>query len=119
MKSLYLPYIFSVCLVLTVIFETVLAFILGVRKGKDLFNVVLANVMTNPLVSILPLYFNLKYGALSRNISLVLLEIFALFAEYFIYKRFLSYKKIPPFLLSLILNAFSYTAGVILSPFIF
>ena len=119
MENAYMAYSLAVCLALTLIFEIFAAFVLGVRKKDDFFCIFFANVFTNPLVSVIPLYLNIRYGLIYRNISLALLEIFALFAEYLIYRRFLEYKKIPPFFLSLILNAFSYTAGFLLGPYIF
>ena len=114
-----MAYSLAVCLALTLIFEMFAAFVLGVREKGDFFYIFFANVFTNPPVSTIPLYLSVRCGLIYRNISLVILEIFALFAEYFIYRRFLAYKKIPPFLLSLILNAFSYAAGFLLGPYVF
>jgi len=114
MRLVDLPYIMARCLILTVLIETLIAFILGYRK-KDLINVILVNVMTNPIVVMIPVYFNVKYGIVERNIALGILEIVTLFVEGFIYYKFLEKRKINPFLLSLILNFSSYIAGVIIN----
>lgn len=114
MRLVDLPYVMARCLILTVLIETLIAFILGYRK-KDLINVILVNVMTNPIVVMIPVYFNVKYGIVERNIALGILEIVTLFVEGFIYYKFLERRKINPFLLSLILNFSSYIAGVIIN----
>jgi len=114
MRLVDLPYVMARCLILTVLIETLIAFILGYRK-KDLINVILVNIMTNPIVVMIPVYFNVKYGIVERNIALGILEIVTLFVEGFIYYKFLEKRKINPFLLSLILNFSSYIVGVIIN----
>lgn len=114
MRLVELPYIMARCLILTVLIETTIAFILGYRK-KDLINVILVNVITNPIVVMIPVYFNIKYGIMERHISLAILEVLTLFVEGFIYSRFLQKKKLNPYLLSLILNFASYIIGVIIN----
>lgn len=114
MRLTDLPYIMARCLILTVLIETLIAFLLGYRK-KDLVNVILVNIMTNPIVVMIPVYFNIKYSLMARHISLGILEVVTLFVEGFIYYKFLERRKINPFLLSLILNFSSYIAGVIIN----
>lgn len=108
-----LPQIMITCLLLTIIIEVVIALILGVRDKKDLLNIVLVNILTNPLVVVIPIYFNYEYGLLGRNISLFILEILAFAIEGLIYIKVLNYKRINGLLLSLILNLASYFSGVI------
>lgn len=109
-----LPYVMVKCLVFTIIIEVSIAFLLGYRK-KDLLNVLLVNILTNPIVSSVPVYFNVKFGLKYRNISLFVLELLVLVIEGFIYKKYLNRKKINPYLLSLILNGASYFIGVIIN----
>ncbi len=109
-------YVMIRCLILTIIFETSIALLIGLRK-KDLLNVVLVNIMTNPLVVSLPVYFNLSYGLKSRNIVLLILEILTVMVEGLIYKKYLKYKKINGICLSLLLNLSSYLLGVIIYGF--
>ena len=114
MKLSELPYYMGKCLILTILIEGLIAFILGYRK-KDLLNVILVNIVTNPIVVTIPVYFNVKYGVFERNISLIILELLTLFIEGFIYFKCLKRKKINPFLLSLILNFSSYFIGIFIN----
>lgn len=98
----------------TILIESLVAIILGLRK-KDLLNVVLVNIMTNPLVFIIPLWVNIRYGLWPRHITLFLFEMFALLSEGYIYSKYLKYKKINPYVLSLILNLSSYLTGVVIN----
>ena len=45
-----LPLILVRCLLLTIIIELVVALILSVRDKKDILNIILVNVLTNPVV---------------------------------------------------------------------
>ena len=110
-----LPLIMLRCLVLTILIETVLAILLKVRDKKDLLNIILANSLTNPLVVVSSLYFNLFYGMVGRNISLIFLEISVVFVEGIIYEKFLKYRKVNPLLLAVILNGTSFLTGEILN----
>ncbi len=114
MKISDLPYIALRCLILTIIVECLIAFILGYRK-KDLLNILLANAITNPIVSTIPVYVNVKYGLLYRNICLLVLELLVLIVEGYIYKKYLKNRKINPYILSLILNISSYLIGMIIN----
>ena len=114
MRLYELPYYMVKCLILTILIETVIAFILGYRK-KDLLNVILVNIVTNPIVTTIPVYFNVKYGVFERNIALLVLEITTLFTEGFIYLKCIERKKINPFILSLLLNLSSYGLGLIIN----
>ena len=109
-----IPYYMARALICTIIIEVLIALIIGYRK-KDLINVMLVNIMTNPLVFIVPVYFNIKYGILERNVVLLILEILALITEGFVYYKCLERRKINPFLLSLILNLSSYLIGEIIN----
>ena len=110
-----LPYIMVKCLVLTIIIELVIAIIIGIRNKKDILNVILVNVFTNPLVTSIPIFIYLKYGYNAEKVSLIILEIFAFVSEGFIYSKVLKYKKLNPYLISLILNLSSYLIGVVIN----
>ena len=109
-----IPFYMARALILTILIETFFAFLLGLRK-KDLINVVLVNIMTNPLVFIVPLWVNIRYGLWPRHITLFLFEMFALLSEGFVYSKYLKYKNINPYILSLILNLASYVTGLIIN----
>lgn len=110
-----LPIIMIKCLLITIIIEVLISILLGLRK-KDILNVILVNIVTNPLVVSIPVLINIEYGLFERHISLVILEVFALLFEFIIYKKYLN-NKFKPFLLSLILNFSSYFVGEIINLF--
>ena len=107
-----IPLTMVVCLSLTIIIETLLAFIIGVRK-KDLIFVVLAQVVTNPIVVTVPYLIFIKFSYKNYLISIYVLEVLAFLVEGLIYSKSLRNKKINPFLLSLILNVCSYGFGLL------
>ena len=107
-----LPQIIIRCLLTTIIVELLLALLLGIKHKVDLINIILVNILTNPVVVVLPMYFNLRYGLTGRNIALYILEILTVIVEGSIYFNYFHYKKLNPFLISFILNICSYLVGV-------
>lgn len=112
------PYYVLRSLIFTVIIEVVVALIIGIRKKKDITNVVLVNLITNPFVTLIPITLNIYVSLDARNISLIILEIIVLFTEALIYKFVLEYKKLHWFLVSLILNLSSFGIGEIINKFL-
>ena len=113
-----IPYYIARSLILTIIIEVVVGIIIGIRKKKDILNVVLVNMITNPIVNIVPIVLNVYVSLKARTISIYILEVIVLFTEGLIYKKVLNYKKINYFLISLILNLSSYGIGEILNSFV-
>lgn len=113
-----LPLIMIRCLVLTIIIELVLALILGVRDKKDIINVILVNIITNPIVVLVPILIYLKFGNYYSKLTLFILEILTVIVEGLIYKKVLKYKKINWFLLSLLLNISSFLIGELINYFV-
>ena len=113
-----IPYYIARSLILTIIIEVVVGIIIGIRKKKDILNVVLVNMITNPIVNIVPIVLNVYVSLKARTISIYILEVIVLFTEGLIYKKVLNYKKINYFLISLILNLSSYGIGEILNGFV-
>ncbi len=106
-----LPYVMILCLTITIFVEVMVALILKIHNKTDILNVVLVNILTNPLlVSLLYLVF-LKYGAIAKIVFEVVMEILIFVVEGAIYKKYLKYDKINPYLVSFILNAASYFMG--------
>ena len=110
-----LPFIMIRSLVLTLIIELIVALIIKVRDKKDLINVILVNLLTNPIVVSLPILIYINYLGNSQRISLIILEVLTLFVEGFVYSKVLNYKKTNPYLISLILNCSSYFLGEIIN----
>ena len=109
--------IFNLCS--TIAIETFSAFVLKVKSGKDYVNIILVNLLTNPIVNAFPFYMNIKYGIIYRNISLFILEVLVVLVEGFVYSKYLKYRKIKPYLLALILNFCSYFIGIIINMVIY
>lgn len=110
-----LPIVMIRCLIITIVIEVIIAIIIGIHNKKDIFNVILVNIVTNPLVVSISVYFNYRYGLTPRNICLIFFEIFALLFEGFIYDKYLTYKKMNGFLVSIILNGSSYFIGELIN----
>lgn len=113
-----LPFIMIRCLLLTIIIELVVGLILGIRNKKDIINIILVNVITNPIVVITPIIVYLRFGYKFEIITLIILEILTVLIEGLIYKKTLKYNKINLILFSLILNICSYSIGEIINKFL-
>lgn len=100
-------------LALTLAFELGGAFLLGVRDKKDFLLLFLVNVVTNP-----PLVLTLDLWYFSRGMPpwylIGALELTAVTAEWLLLRRRLVYKRIAPLLLSILLNAISFSGGLLL-----
>lgn len=112
-----LPKIMCFCLLMTILIEVILSLILGVRDKKDILNIILVNVLTNPLVTSIPILVLVTIGWKERIIMLIILELLTFIVEGLIYYKTLKFKKINPFLLSLILNGASYLIGEVINNF--
>lgn len=112
-----LPIIMIKCLICTIIIEVIIGILIGIRNKKDVLNIILVNILTNPIVVSLPIYVMIRYGIRFRYYSLVILEVFAVVIEGIIYKKVLKHKKINPYLISLILNMGSYLIGEVINKF--
>lgn len=102
------------CLLLAIEIETITAFLLGVRTGRDLRLVACVNCITNPTIVYIMLWVLLLHSRTIYWTAVALLEIAVVWAEYALYKRFLENATISPLLLSVICNVVSYGAGVLI-----
>lgn len=113
-----LPLIMLICLISTIVIELITSLLLGIRNKKDILNVILVNIMTNPLVVSILMY--ITYNRLfNTTISIIILEILVILTEGFTYKKVLTFDKINPYVLSLILNISSYFIGGLLNNIIY
>lgn len=110
-----IPYIMLRSLLFTIIIEVTIAYIFKIRNKKDIINIILANIITNPLVVTIPIYFNFKYSIIMRWIMLIILEVLTVIFEGYVYQKYLNYKKINPYILSTLLNITSYLIGEFLN----
>ena len=113
-----LPKVMLISLICTIVIEVSVAFLLHYR-GKDLINVLLVNILTNPLLNSSIVAINYYYGLKVRNTCLYIFEILVIIVEGFIYWKYLERKKINGFLLSLILNIASYVIGLLINKIIY
>ena len=113
-----MPLVMLKSLIITLIIELVIAFILYYRK-KDLINVLLVNILTNPLLNGIVILINYYFGLKWRNISLIILEIIVFLIEGMIYQKYLEKRKINGYLLSLILNLSSFVIGLLINKIIY
>ena len=107
----------SASLLLTLAVELPLAFLLKVRGGKNLLIVVLVNLLTNPVVNYC-YYWALRFFAadsIYTILFLAFLELAAVLTEFLFYKLLLSYDRLGKLKLSLLLNAASFAAGLLVS----
>lgn len=114
-----LPKYLASSLLFTVLIECVVSILLKIRSKKDLLNVILVNILTNPIVVCFTFFAGFYGNSNIRLVAVLILEIFAFLTEGFIYKQTLSFKKINPFILSLILNAVSYSSGLLINKIIY
>lgn len=113
-----LPLIMLICLSSTIMIELIMSLLLGMRNKKDILNVILVNIMTNPLVVSILMY--ITYNRLfNTTISIIILEILVILTEGFTYKKVLTFDKINPYVLSLILNISSYFISGLLNNIIY
>ena len=113
-----LPLVMLKCLTTTVIIEVIIALIIGIRK-KDILSVIIINIITNPLIVSLSVYFGFNYGIKAEKIATLVLEIIVFITEGILYNKFLEYKKINGFIISLIFNGGSYLIGKLISYIIY
>ena len=108
-----------ISLILTIAFEAGFFLLTGKRNKKDLLLVVLANVLTNPVVVLLYwlILFYTGWSRIMMNIIKIPLELFAVLTEGYYYKKYGRDFK-HPYLFSIAANAFSFGIGILLQQFI-
>lgn len=109
-----LPYIMILCLGVTEIIEIIVALLIRLREKKDLLNVLLVNVLTNPFLISTSYFIFIKYGNTSKKIYEIIMEVLIFLVEGMIYNKYLKYKKLNAYIVSLILNLSSYFIGGII-----
>ena len=113
-----MPLIMARCLILTIVMELTFAMILGIRNKKDILNVILVQVLTNPIVVTVPYLIYIEFGYIPYKVSIYVLEVMAVIVEGFVYSKTLEYKKINPYLFSFLLNLLSYSLGLVINKFL-
>jgi len=102
----------AISLVMTLVLESGFFLLIGKRNKKDLLLVALVNVLTNPAVVLL-YWLAVAYRGYNKIIVIVILEVFAIITEGYIYKKHgQEFKR--PYGFSICANMFSYSTGVLL-----
>lgn len=109
-----IPKYLLICVLLTIVIELSIAILLGVRDKKDILNITLINITTNLFLNISLILIQVYISLKVRNNMVIPLEILVVFIEGLVYKKVLQYKKINPYILSFILNLYSYVVGLII-----
>ncbi len=118
MLLMELPKIMIVCLLMTIILESIISFLIRIKDKQDYLNIILVNILTNPILVTTSSIIRFNYGLSIYKIYMIILEIIVIIVEGFIYKKYIKYNRINPYLLSLILNLSSYILGFIINPVI-
>lgn len=114
----YLPIYMLISLLCTIVIEVIFGFAFGIRKKRDLLNIILVNILTNPLLVSLTFSINILYGLRIYYKFLIMLEILVVLVEGLVYKKNLEFRKINVFVFSLILNCCSYFLGTLINNFL-
>ncbi len=102
---------FGISLGLTLLLETGLALLLKIRK-KNLVPVILVNIISNPIAVYITYFGNISFPwVLFIEAAVVLFEGLI----YYVLNRNEIFEIPGPFLKALILNCFSYTAGIVIN----
>jgi hypothetical protein len=103
----------AISLAATIVLEVLGAALLGVRQRSDFMIIILVNIITNPAVVYLTnlAVFLVGQGTPAHYAALLILELSAVITEALLYRKYLSYSRIDPWLLSAVLNAFSFAMG--------
>ena len=101
-------------LMLTVLLEVPVGYALGARKSKKVITMILANVITNPLVGYFRLCLILFFSNM-ESAGILVLEFLAFISEGFMFSKFDTIDKRNPYLVSLILNLISFSIGEIIA----
>ena len=113
-----LPLIMIRALLLTVAVECAIAGIAGIRNARDQITVVLANLLTNPLVVSVGAAARFFIGREALVPVTLAMEILTVLIEGIVYKKAIA-DITHPMLLSLTCNASSYIIGELLNRFLF
>ena len=93
--------------------ELSLAFLLGAKSIRKFITVLLVNIITNPLVVIVAICLTL-FLTKAQYIGIFILEVIVFIAEGFMFSKFGTFNKKNPYIISLLLNVISFTAGEII-----
>lgn len=113
-----LPLIMLRALVITILLECAAAWTLGVRTKRDQTTVVLANMLTNPLVVSIGAAVRFFIGIRALLPATLIMEIAVWIVEGRVYKKTLKADR-DPYVISLVCNLTSFLVGEVLNRYVF
>ncbi len=104
-----------ISLFLTLIIEMITSTWVGIKEGYDMTVVILANIITNPVVVFVSnCILHFVNNDVTYYIVIGIMEILAVIVEYLVFKRYLKYCKKSPMFISLFNNIISFFIGLLL-----
>jgi hypothetical protein len=107
----------AIALVLTIVLEWLVIYLFGLRKKTDFLAILFINLLTNPLMNYFILVMQSLHLITFNLFSILVVELIVVIAEWrlLIYSVSGNQKKL--FVISLVMNLFSFSFGLILSFF--
>ncbi len=101
---------------LTIIIELGIALLLGIKEKSDIFNLIVINCITNPILN----YIMMIVTYLTSNNIIIyflfsLFEVVVIYLEYRFYRKKILFKKLDLLVLSTVLNISSIILGFVIS----
>lgn len=109
--------ILALNLLIVLVTEIAVSISFGAKTAKQLVIVALVNIITNPAVVLTALCLTI-YLNQWRNIGIVILEIFAVITEGFIFSKFKTFGRKNPYLISMVMNMVSFMTGELIKLFL-
>ena len=105
----------GIALLLTILLEGFFGALWGIKGARHYMIMLLANVLTNPLVNFVHSFckYELRISGIIMLLITAFLEISAVIAEWQVYRNRTDIKK--PFLFSLCANGFSFLCGILIN----
>ena len=101
-------------LTIVLLTEPFLGIIFGAKTERKIITVILVNIITNPAVVLSALSLTIFFNR-AEDIGLLFLELLAILVEGFMFQKFKTFDNKNPYLISLVVNMVSFTAGKIIN----
>lgn len=104
-------------LAIVFIIELAIGIFLGAKTVRKIATMALVNIITNPAVVLSGMYLTLFLPDW-ENIGIFVLEILVVVAEGFMFRKFRTFDRKNPYLISFVLNFASFATGEIINIFL-
>lgn len=103
-------------LVIVIILETFSGIIFGAKNCRKIITIILANVITNPIVVLCGLSLAIFLPE-AETVGMIFLEMGAVATEGYIFHKNSIFENKNPYIISFVLNLLSFTTGEIINLF--